>query len=74
MTDFRYEPVPSGKMNESLAARIHDPLWFLSRQWQLGEFQGDDAGSPARLDVLGTTAPIGAYALGGGRWQRYDRE
>ena len=72
MTDFRYEPVPSGKMNESLAARIHDPLWFLSRQWQLGEFQGDDAGSPARLDVLGTTAPIGAYALGGGRWQRYD--
>jgi hypothetical protein len=72
MTDLRYEPVPSGKMNESLAARVHDPLWFLSRQWQLGEFQGDDAGSPARLDVLGTTAPIGAYALGGGRWQRYD--
>jgi len=72
MTDLRYEPVPSGKMNESLAARIHDPLWFLSRQWQLGEFQGDDAGSPARLDVLGTTAPIGAYALGGGEWQQYD--
>lgn len=72
MTDFRYEPVPSGKMNESLAARIHDPLWFLSRQWQLGEFQGDDAGSPARLDVLGSTAPIGAYALGGGRWHKYD--
>lgn len=72
MTDFRYEPVPSGLMNDSLAARIHDPLWFLSRQWQLGEFQGDDAGSPARLDVIGTTAPIGAYALGGGPWERYD--
>jgi hypothetical protein len=72
MTDFRYEPVPSGKMNESLAARIHDPLWFLSRQWQLGEFQGDDTGSPARLDVRGSTASIGAYALGSGRWQRYD--
>jgi hypothetical protein len=72
MTDFRYEPVPSGLMNESLAARIHDPLWFLSRQWQLGEFHGDDAGSPARMRVLGTSAPIGAYSVGGGRWQKYD--
>jgi hypothetical protein len=72
MTDFRYEAVPSGRMNESLAARIHDPVWLLSRQWQLGEFQGDDAGTPARLDVLGSSAPIGAYALGGGPWQAYD--
>jgi hypothetical protein len=72
MTDLRHEPVPSGLMNDSLAARIHDPLWFLSRQWQLGEFQADDAGTPARLEVIGATAPVGAYALGNGEWQRYD--
>ncbi|XXF76154.1 hypothetical protein P2318_24250 [Myxococcaceae bacterium GXIMD 01537] len=34
-------------------ARVHDPLWFLFRQWQLGEFQATDAGSPivARTEV-----------------------
>jgi hypothetical protein len=28
------------------AARIHDPFWMLARQWQVGEFQGEDAGTP----------------------------
>ena len=31
----------------SLAACVRDPAWMLSRQWQLGEFAGADAGSPA---------------------------
>jgi hypothetical protein len=39
---------------EGLAARIHDPLWMLARQWQMGELQGKNAGSPLRVDV--TTA------------------
>src|SRR5205807_8901018 len=30
----------------SLRAEVRDPLWMLTRQWQMGEFQGDDAGSP----------------------------
>ena len=29
-----------------LQARVHDPLWLLGRQWQVGEFKGEDAGSP----------------------------
>ena len=35
----------------ALRAEARDPLWFLTRQWQFGEFQGEDAGSPidARL-------------------------
>jgi hypothetical protein len=32
--------------SRALQAEIRDALWFLSRQWQLGEFAGDDAGSP----------------------------
>ncbi len=31
----------------NLRAEVHDPLWLLSRQWQMGEFTGEDAGSPA---------------------------
>ncbi len=37
----------------SLAAKIADPLWSLTRQWQFGELNGEDAGSPVevRLDA-----------------------
>jgi hypothetical protein len=30
-------------LKHSLAAQVRDPLWFLARQWQLGEFRGEDA-------------------------------
>ncbi|HEY2913371.1 MAG TPA: hypothetical protein VGK21_08435 [Candidatus Angelobacter sp.] len=50
----RLEPQPrEGSMQRSLQAQARDPLWFLARQWQVGEFLSDDAGSPvqATLDV-----------------------
>src|SRR5262245_15277705 len=55
----RLEPRPrSGDLAEALAARVRDPAWFLTRQWQLGEFQGEDAGSPAYLRMHCELAPI----------------
>ncbi|MBN8787199.1 MAG: hypothetical protein J0I84_08920 [Terrimonas sp.] len=43
----RLEASPVGDdMTRSLRAEIRDPLWMLSRQWQFGEFEGDDAGTP----------------------------
>lgn len=36
----------SPEFGRSLRAEIRDPLWLLTRQWQTGEFHGDDAGSP----------------------------
>lgn len=38
--------------DRSLRAEVRDPLWFLTRQWQLGEFQADDAGSPVSSQML----------------------
>ena len=32
--------------DRALRAEVRDALWMLTRQWQLGEFRGDDAGSP----------------------------
>lgn len=42
---------------EGAAARLLDPLWLLSRQWQMGELQGEDTGTPVRasLDVEAAT-------------------
>lgn len=34
---------------EGLQARVADPLWMLARQWQSGEFDGEDAASPVRV-------------------------
>ncbi|PSJ37666.1 PA14 domain-containing protein [Allosphingosinicella deserti] len=44
----RIEPVARDPdMADGLKAAIRDPLWLLARQWQFGEFQGTDGGSPA---------------------------
>jgi hypothetical protein len=48
----RVEPLPrEGSMARSLQAQVRDPLWFLTRQWQVGEFLGDDAGSPVQATL-----------------------
>ena len=30
---------------EALRLRVHDPLWMLARQWQMGEFRGNNTGT-----------------------------
>jgi hypothetical protein len=32
--------------DRALRVEVRDPLWMLTRQWQLGELRGSDAGSP----------------------------
>jgi len=59
---WRLEPSPRAHgVEEGLAARTHDPLWLLARQWQLGEFRGKDAGTPGLINVAGSTTPINAW-------------
>jgi hypothetical protein len=42
----RMEPLPrTANFERSLKAEIRDPLWMLTRQWQFGEFAGEDAAS-----------------------------
>ena len=42
----------AGDPRPGLEARVHDPLWLLGRQWQLGEFEGEDAGTPLTVRVV----------------------
>jgi hypothetical protein len=37
--------------NRSLKAEIRDPLWMLTRQWQLGELKGEDAASAVTTEI-----------------------
>ncbi len=69
----RLEPRPRARdLAPSLAARVRDPLWFLARQWQFGEFQGEDAGSPAYVRVAMRDSPFTGWQVNGGEVQRID--
>lgn len=48
----------------ALAAGIADPLWMLARQWQFGEFCGEDAGSPIAVKVEADEAVLARYLAG----------
>jgi hypothetical protein len=37
--------------DRALRAEVRDALWLLSKQWQMGEFKGSDAGSPVFAKV-----------------------
>ena len=55
----RIEPRPrTTEVADTVAAKVRDPLWMLTRQWQFGEFQGEDAASPAWIQVRARTAPF----------------
>jgi hypothetical protein len=61
----RLEPLDqSSDLEASLSAPIADPLWLVHRQWQLGELEGNDAGSPIAVTVKRTESPLSAYRLG----------
>lgn len=62
---LRFEPRPrAASLEPSFEARVHDPLWLLGRQWQLGEFQGEDVGTPVQVRVSVAEAPIDAIGVG----------
>jgi len=62
---FRLEGrIRSAAMTGGVEARVADPLWMLARQWQVGEFIGDDAGSPLAVTTRFETTRIDAAALG----------
>src|SRR4029079_15769173 len=54
----------NAEMKDSLQARIYDPLWLLARQWQLGEFQGEDNGSPIMARWRADAARLSRYFPG----------
>ena len=61
----RLEPQSvSGDPTPGLEARVHDPLWLLARQWQLGEIEGSDAGSPVSATVTTSSTQISTFTPG----------
>lgn len=60
----RLEPRSLDDITVGLQGRVHDPLWLLARQWQLGEFRGEDAGSPVVAHIEGKSFELDRYLPG----------
>lgn len=55
----RLEPNPVGEdMRPSLEACVYDPAWMIARQWQIGEFRGEDAGTPIDVSLEVHAMPV----------------
>lgn len=50
--------------DRALGAEVRDPLWMLTRQWQMGEFRGDDAGSPVMARICTQSTMLDSYRAG----------
>jgi len=62
---IRLEPrAREGSMARSLQAQVRDPLWMLTRQWQVGEFRGEDGGSPVQATMSVESQPLTNYQPG----------
>ncbi len=62
----RIEPrCRDAEMHDALQATVHDPLWLLARQWQLGEFAAHDGGAVATARIQVDCAPLTRYRPGG---------
>ena len=51
------------EFDRSMKNEIRDGLWMLTRQWQTGEFQAEDTGSPVFSCMEWSHAPMKRIAL-----------
>ena len=58
--------------DRALKAEVRDALWMLTKQWQMGEFFADDAGSPIFAKVRMRTSQVTKYQAAGSPTESLD--
>ena len=58
--------------SRNLRAEIRDPLWMLCRQWQFGEFEGEDAGTAIESKFVLETTLLNSFTAANGQQEIYD--
>jgi hypothetical protein len=72
-TWHRLEPRVRGQDPAAgLRAAVHDPLWLLGRQWQVGELLGEDAAFPVAVHVDTVEQPLSRWRAAAGQPVDYD--
>ena len=72
-TWHRLEPRVRGQdPADGLRAAVHDPLWLVGRQWQVGELLGEDAAFPVSVHVETVEEPLTRWRPAAGDAVDYD--
>jgi hypothetical protein len=70
----RLEPRPrTVNFERSLRAEVRDALWMLTRQWQFGEFKGEDAGTPVLAKIQTQSTQLTRFSQRGGQAVTLDK-
>lgn len=64
----------TNNFDRALKAEVRDALWMLTRQWQLGEFEGDDAGSPVSARLCTTESELIKYKASDKAVQLFEKD
>jgi hypothetical protein len=68
----RLEPrARKNEFEDTLKCAVHDPLWMLTRQWQFGEFQGEDTGSAIFAKIKMQNTRIARYRASNDEGETY---
>jgi hypothetical protein len=62
----------TNNFDRALKAEVRDALFMLTKQWQLGEFRGDDAGSPVLTKIHLQTTKFNKYKAGANPAQQFE--
>ncbi|MGC3946462.1 MAG: hypothetical protein QM762_18390 [Chryseolinea sp.] len=60
------------QLDNALRFEIRDALWMLTRQWQFGEFEGEDAGSATFASISSEQSQISGVGSSAGQVQSFD--
>jgi hypothetical protein len=60
--------------DRALRAEVRDALWMLTKQWQMGEFHGSDAGSPVFAKLQVDTTQLTRYQPAGLATQQFEAD
>ncbi len=64
----------SNNFDRALKAEVRDAMWMLCKQWQMGEFRGEDAGSPVTAKLSASTAALNKYQARTSKVQPFDKD
>ena len=59
--------------DKAMKAEVRDALWMLTKQWQMGEFEGDDAGTPVFAKMHVTSSELSHYQAVDHALQAYEK-
>ena len=59
--------------DKAMRAEVRDALWMITKQWQMGEFQADDAGSPVFAKIHISSSELTQYKASTHTAQSYEK-